>query len=129
MKDEKTLNKLCIMIDQCTQYREIPRRKKVVNHVLHKKRKNRYLILSAQIGEYDMDNVILDLGSNANFLQRQTWEIMGKPNPVWSIVQLRLANYHNIILIERFVGVLVNIYGVFIVFEFEVINIMDKNHL
>ena len=35
--------------------------------------------LSAQIGEYDMDQVILDLGSEANVVEKKTWELMGKP--------------------------------------------------
>ena len=35
--------------------------------------------LTAQIGEYEMDQVILDMGSNANVLPKQTWERMGRP--------------------------------------------------
>jgi hypothetical protein len=80
-----------------------------------------------QVGEYDMDNVILDLGSDANFLPRQMWEMMGKPKLVWSIVQLRLENQHKIVPIGRLVGVLVNIDGVCSVVDFEVIEIMDNN--
>ena len=34
--------------------------------------------LTVQIGEYEMDQVILDLGSDANVLAKQTWERMGK---------------------------------------------------
>jgi hypothetical protein len=26
-----------------------------------------------------MDNIILDLGSDVNFILKQTWEMMGKP--------------------------------------------------
>jgi len=32
-----------------------------------------------QIGEYEMDQVILDLGLDANVLPKQTWEHMGGP--------------------------------------------------
>ena len=35
--------------------------------------------LNAQIGDYEMDEVILDLGSEVNVLTKQTWELMGKP--------------------------------------------------
>ena len=35
--------------------------------------------LIAQIGEYDMDEVILDLRSEVNVLTKQTWELVGKP--------------------------------------------------
>jgi hypothetical protein len=80
MKYETMLNALCEMIDHCAQEREIPTTQRVVNQVLRKKRTNREFILSAQIGEYDVDNVILDLGSDVNVLPKKTWEMMGKPS-------------------------------------------------
>jgi hypothetical protein len=98
-----------------------------VNQVLRKKRKNIEFRLSAQIGEYDMDNVILDIGSEVNFLPGQTLEMMGKPKIVWSIVQLMLANQHKIIPTGRLVGVPININGMCSIGEFEVIEIMDNN--
>ena len=48
--------------------------------------------LNAQIGAYDLPDVILDLGSDVNVLTKQTWEHMGKPALAWSPIQLRLAN-------------------------------------
>lgn len=39
----------------------------------------REMRLTAQIGEYEMDQVILDLGSDVNILPKQTWECMDKP--------------------------------------------------
>ena len=53
--------------------------------------------LNAQIGEYDMTNVILDLGSEVNVLTKQTWEQMGKHTIDWSPTQLRLANQQKIV--------------------------------
>jgi len=35
--------------------------------------------LTAQIGDYEMDSVILDLGSSVNVLWKHTWERMGRP--------------------------------------------------
>ena len=35
--------------------------------------------LHAQIGEYDMTDIILDLGSEVNVLTKKTWEQMVKP--------------------------------------------------
>ena len=55
------------------------------------------MILNAQIGEYDMTDVILDLGSEVNVLTKQTWEQMGKPTFDWSPIQLRLANQQKIV--------------------------------
>jgi hypothetical protein len=74
------------MNDQCAQDTEVPTMHKVMNQVLHKKRTNREFRLSAQIGEYDMENVILYLGLDVNVLPRQTWEMMGKAKLVWSTV-------------------------------------------
>jgi len=50
----------------------------------------RDMIMSAQIREYEMDQVILDLGSNANVLPNQTWEHMGKP--AVAMVSYSIAN-------------------------------------
>ena len=38
--------------------------------------------LTAQVGEFEMDEVILDLGSDVNVLTKQTWEQMGSPKLV-----------------------------------------------
>jgi len=48
--------------------------------------------LIAQIGEYEMDQVILDLGSDANVLPKQTWGRMGRLMLQWSLIQLRMEN-------------------------------------
>lgn len=37
-----------------------------------------------EIGEYKMDQVILDLGSDMNVLLKKTWEHMGRPALQWS---------------------------------------------
>jgi len=46
-------------------------------------RTGREMRLTAQIGEYEMDQVILDLCLNMNVLPKQTWERMGKPMLQW----------------------------------------------
>ena len=56
--------------------------------------------MNAQICDYDMDFIILDLGSYVNILRRQTWESMGKPTLVWSLVQLHLSNQTKVFPIE-----------------------------
>ena len=40
--------------------------------------------LSAHIGNYDMDKVILDLGFEVNVLTNHTWELMGRPKLSYS---------------------------------------------
>ena len=53
------------------------------NKVVHQIKKyiwtGREMRLNAQIGDYNMDEVILDLGSEVNVLTKKTWELMGKP--------------------------------------------------
>ena len=44
---------------------------------LHKKKMGKEMRMNIQIGDYEVDSVILDLGSNINILTRQTWKMMG----------------------------------------------------
>ena len=53
---------------------------KKVNQVRKKFKTSSELKMTMQIGDYDMDYIILDLGSDVNMLTRQTLEIMGKPH-------------------------------------------------
>ena len=50
------------------------------------------MTMNVQIGDYDVDSVILDLGSDVNILTNNTWKNMGKPQLAWSPLQVRLAN-------------------------------------
>lgn len=45
----------------------------------HKKQRRHEARLTVQIGEYEMDQVILDLGSDESMLPKKTWERMGRP--------------------------------------------------
>ena len=44
--------------------------------------------MNIQIEDYEVDSVILDLGSYVNVMTKQTWKLMGKPTLGWSSVQL-----------------------------------------
>lgn len=83
--------------------------------------------LTAQIGEYEMDQVILDLGSDANVFPKNTWERMGRPMVQCSPIQLRRANHQNIILMRRLQGVTVDIECTSALANFKVIDITDDN--
>lgn len=48
--------------------------------------------LKVRIGDYEMDQVILDLNSDANILLKQTWEHINKPPLQWSPIQLWMEN-------------------------------------
>ena len=53
--------------------------------------------MTAQIGDYEMDQVILDLGSDANVLPKKTWQRMGEAKLEWSTIHLRMENQQKII--------------------------------
>jgi hypothetical protein len=57
-----------------------------------KRRTNKELHLNAQIGEYDIDYVVLDLGSEVNVMTKKTWALMGKPKLIYSPIRIRMAN-------------------------------------
>jgi hypothetical protein len=82
--------------------------------------------MTAELAGYDMDGVMLDLGSDVNILHKKSWEVMGKPKLVWSPIQLRLANHYKIYPIGRLEQVEVNI-GVKTKADFEVNQIMDES--
>jgi hypothetical protein len=62
-------------------------------HQIGKKRStNKELHLNSQIREYDIDYVVLDLGSEVNVMTKQTWALMGKLKLIYSPIRLRMAN-------------------------------------
>ena len=75
-----------------------------------------------------MDQVILDLGSDANILPKQTWECMGRPTLQWSPIQLQMANQQKIILMRRLQGITVEIDGASVLADFEVIEMVDDSN-
>ena len=67
------------------------------NHIGKIPKTGRELRMNAQIGDYDMDFIILDLGSNINIMTRKTLESMGKTTLVWSPIQLCLSNQSKVL--------------------------------
>ena len=80
LRNQNDLNELQKVTVSCEPRRSSDRGK-TVNRV---RRTGREMRLHAQIGDYDMTNIILDLGSEVNVLTRKTWEQMGKPTLEWS---------------------------------------------
>ena len=74
-----------------------------------------------------MDEVVLDLGYEANVMTKQTWEIMAKLKLAFSPIQLRLANQKRVILLGRLSNVPVDLEGVRSLADFEVIEIIDDS--
>ena len=72
LRNQNALNELQKVIASCKPQRGSDK-ERTVNRV---RRTGREMILHAQIGEYDMTDIILDLGSEVNVLTRQKWEQM-----------------------------------------------------
>jgi hypothetical protein len=52
---------------------------KIVNHLHTRRRTSREFRLNANIGDFNMGDVTLDLGSEVNVLPKKMWQCMGKP--------------------------------------------------
>jgi hypothetical protein len=63
-----------------------------VHQIGKKRRTNKELHLTSQIGEYEIDYVVLDLGSEVNVMTKKTLALMGKPKLIYSPIRLRMAN-------------------------------------
>jgi hypothetical protein len=72
-----------------------------------------------------MKDIILDLGSEVNLLSNKTWQCVREPALGYSSVQLKLENQQRVLPIGRLKGVTVDLDGVRIKFDFEVIKIVD----
>jgi hypothetical protein len=92
IKNERVVRELQQLIRQYEIGRVDPLLSRVVNQVSRKRRTRKELHLSAYIGDYDMDYVVLDLGSEVNVMTKQTWALMGKPKLIYSPIRLRIAN-------------------------------------
>jgi len=57
--------------------------------------------MTTKLVSYEMDGVMLDLCSDVNILPKNSWELMGKQNLVWSPIQLWLENQYKIYPIVR----------------------------
>jgi hypothetical protein len=96
----------------------------IVNQVRKKRRTSREFILNSKIGDFNMGDIILDLGSEVNVLHKKTWEAMGEPTLGFSHIQLKLTNQHRVVPIGRLKGIPIYLYGVHTMVDFEVIDIV-----
>jgi hypothetical protein len=98
---------------------------KTVNHLHTRRRTSREFRMNANIIDFNMGDIILDLGSEVNVLPKKTWQCMGEPTLGYSPVQLKLANQHKVLPIGRLKGVTIDLDGVRTKADFEVIEIVD----
>jgi hypothetical protein len=92
IQDESVVQELQNLIRQYELGKIDPLLNREVHQIGKKRRTNKELHLNAQIGEYEIDYVVLDLGSEVNVMTKQTWAQMGKPKLIYSPIRLRMAN-------------------------------------
>jgi hypothetical protein len=83
--------------------------------------------MNSQIGEYDIDYVVLNLGSEVNVMMKKTWALMEKPKLIYSPIRLRMANQQDVNPFGRLEHVPVDINRVRTFVYFEVIEIVDAS--
>jgi hypothetical protein len=127
IKDERVIQEPQNLIRQYEIGRVDPMLNKEVHQLSRKRRKNKELHLNAQIGDYDIHYVVLDLGLEVNVMMKQTWELMGKPKMIYSPNRLRMDNQQAVSPFGRLEHVLVDIDGVRMFADFEVIEIVDDS--
>jgi hypothetical protein len=100
---------------------------RVVHQITKKRRTNKELHLNAEIGEYDIDYVVLDLGSEVNVITKKTWALMGKTKLIYSPIRLRMDNQQTVSPFGRLEHVPMDIDRVRTFAYFELIEIVDDN--
>ena len=98
--DSKAVKGLHELINKCTGI--MPGEPHIVKKIgKHAMRTGREMRLTTLIGEYEMDQVIMDLGLDVNVLPKQTWECMGRSTLQWSPIHLQIANQLKIVPMGR----------------------------
>ena len=92
IQDENAVQELHNLIRQYELGKIDPLLKRATHQIGKKIRTNKELHLNSQIGEYDIDYVVLDLGSEVNVMTKKTWALMGKPTLIYSPIRLRMDN-------------------------------------
>jgi hypothetical protein len=127
IKDESVVQELQNLIKQYELGKIYPLLNNTVHRLSKKRRTNKELNMNAQIGEYDIDYVVLDLGSKVNVMTKQTWALMGKPKLIYSPIRLSTTIEKVVIPFRRLEHVPLDINGVIIFVDFKVIEIVDES--
>jgi hypothetical protein len=125
LSDPSSVQILQNNLEKCSGMTEQKLELKTVNHLCTRRRTSREFRLNANIGDFNMGDIILDLGSEVNVLPKATWQCKGEPTLEYSTVQLKLENQHRVLPIGRLKGVTGDLDGVRTKEDFEVIEIVD----
>jgi hypothetical protein len=78
------------MLEICNTEVEGKLEKKTFNHLHTRTRTSREFRLNVNIGDFNMGDIILDLGSELIVLPKNKWKCMGDPTLGYSPIQLKL---------------------------------------
>ena len=67
------------ILEKCSSEMEDKLEPKTINHLHTRIRTSREFRLNANIGDFNMGDIILNLGSEVNVLPNNTWQCMGEP--------------------------------------------------
>jgi hypothetical protein len=95
------------MLEICSKYVEGNLEWKTINHLHTRRRTSKEFRLNANIGDLNMVDIILDLGSKLSVLSKKTWQCMGDPTLGYSPVQLKIETKRMVLPIGRLKGVTV----------------------
>jgi hypothetical protein len=126
LNDKNYLQVLQSLLEKCNFGEEMKLEPKRVKQVCKKKRTSMEFKLNQNIGDFNMGDIILDLGSEFNVLSKKTWEAMGEHTLGLSPIQLKLENKHRVVPIGRLKGIPLDLDGVCTMEEFKVIDIVDN---
>jgi hypothetical protein len=125
LNDPSSVKVLKNMFEICSIDVEGKLEQKTFNHLHTRRRTSREFKMNANIGDFNMGDIMLDLHSEVNVLPKKKWKCMGEPTLIYSPIQPKLENQHRVLPIGRLKGVTVYLDGVHTKVGFEVIEIMD----
>jgi hypothetical protein len=73
LKDPSSVKILQNILEKCNTEVEGKLEQKIVNHLHTRRRTSREFRINANIGDFNMGDIILDLGSEVNVLPKKTW--------------------------------------------------------
>jgi hypothetical protein len=86
LSDPSSVKILQNILEKCSSETEEKLEPKTVNHLHTRRRTSGEFRLNAKIGDFNMEDIILDLGSEVNVLPKKTWQCMAEPTLGYSNV-------------------------------------------
>ena len=81
--------------------------------------------MNIQIGDYEIDSFILDLGLEVSIITRKTWKNMGSLKLAWSLVRLRLDNQARVTPIGQVMHLAIEVKGMKTYVDFDFIEVVE----